>query len=75
MSNETGKESQTYGVAMVCLNCGCERTIYFKKGKEVPRKEICPNCSVCQMVKKMYSPRNQLVECMDVFFNGRPMRP
>jgi hypothetical protein len=70
MSNETGKESAEYGVRMACTNCGCERTMYFKKGKEVPRKIDCPNCGCCQMIQTL-SGNNGLAKCMDVFFNGR----
>jgi hypothetical protein len=71
MSNETGMDSGTYLVAMVCTNCGCERVMPFKKGQSVPRKEVCPNCACVAMVSKV-SDSSDLAKCIDVFFNGRP---
>jgi hypothetical protein len=73
MGNETNNGT-TYAIAMACINCGWKGNVRYAEGKEVPRRDKCPNCK-CQSLMKTIGgdcrERNWFAETCDVFFNGR----
>lgn len=45
------KDKKMYSIDCECSNCGCDGTVSFRKGEEVPYNFPCPNCG-CMTARK-----------------------